>query len=91
MRLGEACLLVGHVDDARRLALRAPKLSQERREQADEAWAPWLLAEIADRQEAPNWPESERRYLEASARASALGMRLLVAHCNLGLGKPRSR
>jgi len=87
MRLGEACLLVGHVDDARRLALRALKLSQERREQADEVWAPWLLPEIADRQEAPDWPDSERRYLEASARASALGMRLLVAHCNLGLGK----
>jgi tetratricopeptide (TPR) repeat protein len=87
MRLGEACLLVGRVDDARRLASRALELSQGRREQGDEAWALWLLAEIAARQEAPDAPKSERRYQEAFARAADLGMRPLVGHCHLGLGK----
>ncbi len=47
----------------------------------------WLLGETASRRERPDVEQAELRYREALALANELGMRPLVAHCHLGLGK----
>ena len=52
-----------------------------------EAWAWRLLGEIAAETDPPGVQEAETAYQEALTRASDLGMRPLVAHCHLGLGK----
>jgi class 3 adenylate cyclase/tetratricopeptide (TPR) repeat protein len=81
LRLGEALLATGRVDEARAAATRALDLARERGEQGQEAWALRLLGEIAaDRADAAT------RYQQALALAERLGMRPLVAHCHLGLG-----
>jgi hypothetical protein len=46
-----------------------------------------LLGEVAARSEPCNVQEAERRYRDAITLAHDLGMRPLVAHCHLGLGK----
>ena len=51
-----------------------------------EAWALWLLGEIATRHDPPEVVSAATHYRQALALAEALGMRPLVAHCHLGLG-----
>jgi class 3 adenylate cyclase len=82
--LGRAALLLGRLDDARRLADRAVEFSP--RHPGFAAHALHLLGDIAsypDRFDAAN---GEVRYREALALAEPRGMRPLVAHCHLGLG-----
>ena len=87
--LGEAYLLRGRLDEAQRVrrarARRSPASAGER---GNEAWALRLLGEIAAhrrplRRRARPRPTTARR----SPSPSELGMRPLVAHCHLGLGK----
>ena len=85
--MGEAYLLAGHLADATRLAGRTLEVSRERRERGQRAWALWLLAEIASRRDPPQAQEAGDRYGDALELALELGMRPLVAHCHLGLGK----
>ena len=84
--LGEAYLLAGRVDDARRTADRVLALARERGERGFEAWALRLQAEIAAATP-PIVDVAESRFREAIALATELEMRPLVAHCHLGLGK----
>jgi tetratricopeptide (TPR) repeat protein len=51
------------------------------------AYALRLLGEIAARREPPESERAEAHYRQALALAEELGMRPLVAHCHLGLGK----
>jgi hypothetical protein len=51
-----------------------------------EAQAYHLLAKIAAREDPPNLLTSENHYRQALARAEAIGLRPLLAHCHLGLG-----
>jgi tetratricopeptide (TPR) repeat protein len=83
--LGEACLLMGRGSDARRLALRAIELTRQDRERGDEAWTLRLLGKVAVSDGAED--EATFAYRDALALATELGMRPLVAHCHLGLGK----
>jgi hypothetical protein len=46
-----------------------------------------LLGEIAAHRDAPGVAQAEAHYRDAHALATELGMRPLVAHCHLGLGK----
>jgi tetratricopeptide (TPR) repeat protein len=85
--LGEAYLLAGHLGDAGRLAGRTLEVSRERRERGQHSWALWLLAEIAARRDPLEAQEAEDRYRDALELGQRLGMRPLVAHCHLGLGK----
>jgi hypothetical protein len=62
-------------------------MSRAQSQRGTEAWAWWLLAEIAAATDPPDTQEAEAAYREALGRASTLGMRPLVAHCYLGLGK----
>ncbi|HEV8675861.1 MAG TPA: ATP-binding protein [Methylomirabilota bacterium] len=83
--LGRACLGLGRLDEARRLADRA--LGSLPRHPGFAAHARHLLGDIATH---PDQFEAERgkaHYREALALAEPRGMRPLVAHCHLGLGK----
>jgi tetratricopeptide (TPR) repeat protein len=71
--------------EAQQEAERALALAREHAFRPCHAQALWLLGTIAVRRDAAAGAES--LYREALALASALGMRPLVAHCHLGLGK----
>jgi tetratricopeptide (TPR) repeat protein len=83
----EAHLLAGRIDEARRTAARGLELAREHKERGHEAWIFRLLGEMAAYPGAFDAAESRARYVEALALATELGMRPLVAHCHLGLGK----
>jgi tetratricopeptide (TPR) repeat protein len=87
VQLGEAYLLADQVEDARACAERAVRLARDRGERGYEAWALRLLGEIASHHDPPDVATAEAHYGAAMALASELGMRPLVAHCHLGLGK----
>src|SRR5262249_23313349 len=84
--LGEAYLLAGSMPEAIHFAERALALTRAHKERGYEAWALRLLGEIAAYQEPPEIEPAEHHYRQALALAEELGMRLLVAHCRLGLG-----
>jgi tetratricopeptide (TPR) repeat protein len=85
--LGEAYLLEGRLDDALERAQQAVSLAQRHQERSHEAWSLRLLGEIASRRDRPAVERAEGYYQEALALAGDLGMRPLVAHCHLHLGK----
>jgi tetratricopeptide (TPR) repeat protein len=87
VQLGEACLLADQAERARASADRALMLARQRGERGHEAWALRLLGEIAAHGHQSDVAAAEGQYAAATALASELGMRPLVAHCHLGLGK----
>jgi tetratricopeptide (TPR) repeat protein len=82
--LGRACLLLGPIDEARRLADRAVESSPGHHGFA--AHARHLLGDIATHPEGFDAERGEAHYRQALALAEPRGMRPLVAHCHLGLG-----
>lgn len=67
-------------------------LARERGQRGYEAWARRRLGEIASHHDRSDHDRSdvataEAHYGAATALASELGMRPLVAHCHLGVGK----
>jgi tetratricopeptide (TPR) repeat protein len=86
-RLSEAYLAAGRFQEASALAARALDLALQHRGRGHQAWALRLHGEIASRCDPPDLDEAERQYRQALALAEELGMRPLVAHCHLGLGK----
>jgi tetratricopeptide (TPR) repeat protein len=84
--LGRACLLLGRMDEARRLADRAVESSTSQPGFA--AHALHLLGDIAA---TAGVEDAEGLYRQALALAEPRGMRPLVAHCHLGLGKMHHR
>jgi tetratricopeptide (TPR) repeat protein len=85
--LSEAYLLAGRMEDAIQFARRALDLSRNHKERGHEAWALRLLGEIASHRDPPEVEEAENHYRQALVLAGELGMRPLLAHCHLGLGK----
>ena len=85
-RLSEAYLWAGRTDEALRYARSAVELSTKHYERANEAIALRVLAEITalGTTDATN---AEKHYADSLVLAEELGMRPLVAHCHLGLGK----
>ena len=53
---------------------------------SDEAYALWLLGEIAAHRTPPDIDQAAAHYYQALALAEELGMRPLQGHCHLGLG-----
>jgi hypothetical protein len=80
-------MLAGRLDEAREVTQRAVALVRDLGLRGDQAWALQQLAEIAWRCEPPVVGEAESHYRQALALAEPRGMRPLVAHCHLGIGK----
>jgi tetratricopeptide (TPR) repeat protein len=83
--LGRASLLLGRLDEARRLGDRAVESSPSQGGFA--AHALHLLGDIATHPDRFDAERGEAHYRKALALAEPRGMRPLVAHCHLGLGK----
>jgi len=83
--LGRACLPLGRLDEARHLADRAVEYSP--RHSGLAAQALHLLGDIATHPDRFDAGRGEAHYRQALAIAEPRGMRPLVAHCHLGLGK----
>ena len=74
-------------EEAHAMASRALNLTQARGERGYEARALHLLGEIAAHSDPPDIQTAGSQYSQALVLASELGMRPLIAHCHLGLGK----
>jgi tetratricopeptide (TPR) repeat protein len=83
---GEAAQLAGRPEDAMQHATRACNISHAQKEQGYEAYALRLLGKIAAHGHPPEVEQAATHYQQALARADALGMRPLQAHCHLDLG-----
>jgi class 3 adenylate cyclase/tetratricopeptide (TPR) repeat protein len=83
--LGRAALRLGRLDEARRLGDRAIESSPGHHGFA--AHARHLLGDIATHPDRFDAQSGEAHYREALALAEPRGMRPLVAHCHLGLGR----
>jgi tetratricopeptide (TPR) repeat protein len=86
LTLGEAHLLVGHLEDAHTLAERELALARAHQERGAEAWALRLLGEITAQWTPPEVAQVEAHYQQALTLAEALEMDPLQAHCHRGLG-----
>ena len=84
---GEGYLLAGDIDNATRFADRSLRLARDARERGNEAQAQRLLGAIASRRDPPQVARAKDHYHRALALADELGLRPLLAHCHLGLGK----
>jgi len=85
--LSEAYLLAGREADAHTAAQRALALARQYKERGHEAYTLRLLGEIAAREDPLDIGKAENHYRQALALAEELGMRPLIAHCHVGLGK----
>jgi class 3 adenylate cyclase/tetratricopeptide (TPR) repeat protein len=85
--LSEAYLQAGRLDDAIAVVQRALDRAQKSMERAQEAWALRLLGEISSQVAVPEVDKAEEHYRRALTLAVELGMRPLMAHCHVGLGK----
>jgi tetratricopeptide (TPR) repeat protein len=85
--LGEAYLLAGRRLEAIQSVLQALHLTRVHRQRPAEAEALRVFGEIHSSQNPPDAERAEESYREALSLAGELGMRPLVAHCHLGLGK----
>jgi tetratricopeptide (TPR) repeat protein len=83
--LGRAALLLDRLDEAQSLGERAVRSSASRHGVA--AHALHLLGDIATHPDRFDAEGGEAHYRKALALAEPRGMRPLVAHCHLGLGK----
>ena len=83
--LGRAALLLGRLDEAQTFGDRAVKSSASR--PAIAALALHLLGDVATHPDRFDAATGEGYYRKALALAEPRGMRPLVSHCHLGLGK----
>jgi tetratricopeptide (TPR) repeat protein len=84
--LGEAQMLVDHLEEAHALAEQALAQAREHQERDNQAYALRLLGDIAARRDPPEAALADVHYRQALALAEALEMRPLQAHCHRGLG-----
>jgi tetratricopeptide (TPR) repeat protein len=85
--LSEAYVLAGREADARAAAQRALGLARQHKERGYEAYTLRLLGEIAAHEDPLDIGKAEDHCRQALALAEELGMRPLIAHCHVGLGK----
>jgi class 3 adenylate cyclase len=85
--LGKAYLEAGRTEQSAAVASQCLDLCRTRRDRGSEAWSLSLIAEIGLRRTPLDAERALERWREALTLATDLGMRPLVAHCHLGLGK----
>jgi tetratricopeptide (TPR) repeat protein len=85
---GMTHLATGRIDEAASYARETLALTRQLGARASEAYALWLTGDVAASGGAE---DAEGHYDQALALAAELGMRPLVAHCHLGLGKLHAR
>jgi class 3 adenylate cyclase/tetratricopeptide (TPR) repeat protein len=85
--LGGAYLLDGRLVDATRIAEEGLAAARQRGERGVEGHVLRLLGDIAAHPDRSEVDTAEAHYRQALALAEELGMRPLVAHCHLGLGR----
>jgi class 3 adenylate cyclase/tetratricopeptide (TPR) repeat protein len=83
--LSRACLQLGRLDDARRLGCRSLESSQ--RQPGFRAHACHLLGDLAARPDHFDAERAAAHYEQALALAKLHGMRPIMAHCHLGMGR----
>ena len=76
-----------NVDEAQQNAGQVLDLARQRKARGEEAGALFALGAVHAVAGPPDVQEAETAYREALALAEPRGMRPLVAHCHLGLGK----
>ena len=84
--LSEVCRLAGRRDEAWQHARQALDLARQLKECGSEALALHQLGTVHAHAD-PDAEQAETSYRQALALADALGMRPLLAHCHLGLGR----
>ena len=77
----------GRLQRAAEVAESALAQALERGEAGTAAWASYVLGDTAAASNPPETVMAEHHYRAALAGAESLGLRPLVAHCHLGLGK----
>ncbi len=87
VQLGEALFLDNRVEEAIAATERALALARKRGERGHEAYAIHLLGEIAAHPDMLEAGTAQGYHEQARTLAETLGMRPLVAHCHLGLGR----
>jgi tetratricopeptide (TPR) repeat protein len=90
LRVGEAYLLTGCLEEAHALAKRAMALGRAHQERGHQAYALRLLGELA-RRDSSQVELAAAHFRQALALTEELGMRPLQAHCHLGLGTLHSQ
>ncbi len=85
--LGGVYLLDGRLADATRIAQDGLAEARQRGERGVEGQVLRLLGDIAAHPDRFEVNTAEAHYRQALALAEALGLRPLMAHCHLGLGK----
>jgi tetratricopeptide (TPR) repeat protein len=85
--LGGAYLLDGRLADATRIAQDGLAAARQRGRRGAEGQLLRLLGDIAAHPDRVEVETAEAHYREALALAESLGLRPLMAHCHLGLGK----
>ena len=86
-QLAQGYLLIGKLEEAASLAVRALDFSRRHAERGNEARALYVLGEIASYDDSLNVDRAAAQYQQAMALAEELRMRPLLAHCQAGLGK----
>jgi tetratricopeptide (TPR) repeat protein len=87
--MGRACLLLGRLDEAQELADLALESSTRRPDFVADTLH--LLGDIASHPDRFDAERAEVHYEKAQALAEPRGMRPVVAHCHLGLGRLYAR
>jgi tetratricopeptide (TPR) repeat protein len=85
--LGEVYLLTGRAGEAAELGTHALDLARRHGQRGHEVYAHRLLGDVYARREPPEVTPAEAHYRSGLELADSRGMRPLVAHCHLGLGK----
>jgi tetratricopeptide (TPR) repeat protein len=89
--MSAAYLAAGRTEQAHCLAVKAHTLASERKQRGNEAYALKMLGEVAAHLHPAEAAMAETYYTQAMALAGEIGMRPLIAHCHLGLGKMHHR
>jgi class 3 adenylate cyclase/tetratricopeptide (TPR) repeat protein len=85
--LAEAYLFAGRIEDGRAAASQSLEFAVQHEERGHEAWTLRLLGEIAAVAHPRETRPAEGWYEKGVTLARELGMRPLLAHCHVGLGR----